>query len=231
MPSPEPLPDRCGARCRGGGYCTQRKMPNGRCKMHGGLTPSGADHPAFRHGRYSKIWGRFADVVEAAMDDEDLLDARAGVAGALAAMEEAAERLQKGDTPEFRKRVQALHREGMALLREDPPAALAKLRELSDLIDRGVREDRAFRDLVNRSDMHRRAVNDAIKLKFCAGAAMNIGELRVFLDALIDILIQVAGREVACEVMSRFDRERLGGRIARMSAPLGAEQGAASQLG
>lgn len=59
MPSEEPLPDRCGAKCRGereGQYCTQYPV-NGseRCRMHGGHSPGGDGAPegngrAITHG-------------------------------------------------------------------------------------------------------------------------------------------------------------------------------------
>lgn len=46
MPSDEPLDDRCAARCRDGGYCTQWPIQgSNRCKMHGGLTPTKDENP------------------------------------------------------------------------------------------------------------------------------------------------------------------------------------------
>ena len=51
MTSEEPRPDRCAAKCRDGGYCTQYPV-NGRerCKMHGGKQPQGMDSPNAVHG-------------------------------------------------------------------------------------------------------------------------------------------------------------------------------------
>lgn len=46
-------PMQCGARTRSGGMCKTAPMANGRCRMHGGMTPTGAVLPQFRHGRYS----------------------------------------------------------------------------------------------------------------------------------------------------------------------------------
>ncbi|MFC7188201.1 HGGxSTG domain-containing protein [Halorubrum yunnanense] len=51
-------PDSCGATTRDGDPC---QLPAGwgtdtdagRCKLHGGATPSGPDHPAYTHGLYS----------------------------------------------------------------------------------------------------------------------------------------------------------------------------------
>lgn len=44
----------CGAQTRRGGICQARPMANGRCKVHGGMSLSGSDHPNFKHGLYSK---------------------------------------------------------------------------------------------------------------------------------------------------------------------------------
>jgi hypothetical protein len=45
----------CGAKCRGKNKrCRQPAMLNGRCKLHGGLTPLGIASPHFKHGRRSK---------------------------------------------------------------------------------------------------------------------------------------------------------------------------------
>lgn len=51
MTSEEPLPDRCGAECRNGEYCTQYPVDGAdRCRMHGGTQPKGMDSPNAVHG-------------------------------------------------------------------------------------------------------------------------------------------------------------------------------------
>lgn len=51
MTSEEPIPDRCGAECRDGGYCTQYPVDGTeRCRMHGGTQPTGMDSPNAVHG-------------------------------------------------------------------------------------------------------------------------------------------------------------------------------------
>lgn len=43
MTTDEPLPDRCGAQCRDGGYCENYpKGDNARCRMHGADSDGGA---------------------------------------------------------------------------------------------------------------------------------------------------------------------------------------------
>lgn len=55
MTSEEPLPDRCGAECRDGNYCTQYPVEDrDRCKMHGGKSPRGMNSPNAVHGLRSE---------------------------------------------------------------------------------------------------------------------------------------------------------------------------------
>jgi uncharacterized protein YjcR len=52
---PMHLSPRCGARTRSGSRCQSPAMPNGRCRMHGGLSPGApkGNRNAFKHGRYT----------------------------------------------------------------------------------------------------------------------------------------------------------------------------------
>jgi hypothetical protein len=65
----------CGAKTRGGGRCKKPAMPNGRCKLHGGKTPSGTDSVHFKHGLYSNAFkGRLAERFAQAEAEETPLD-------------------------------------------------------------------------------------------------------------------------------------------------------------
>ena len=45
----------CGAKLRGrDAYCQKHGMLNGRCRLHGGLSPKGKDHWNFQHGHCTK---------------------------------------------------------------------------------------------------------------------------------------------------------------------------------
>jgi hypothetical protein len=45
----------CGAKLRGrDAHCQKHGMFNGRCRLHGGLSPKGQDHWNFRHGWCTK---------------------------------------------------------------------------------------------------------------------------------------------------------------------------------
>jgi hypothetical protein len=65
----------CGALVvKKGRPCTRAAMANGRCQVHGGMTPHGVASPHFKHGRYSKyLPTRLADRYEEAERDPNLL--------------------------------------------------------------------------------------------------------------------------------------------------------------
>jgi len=44
----------CGAKTRSGDHCQKYGMLNGRCRLHGGLSPKGMEHWNFQHGQCSK---------------------------------------------------------------------------------------------------------------------------------------------------------------------------------
>lgn len=44
----------CGAKTRSGGSCRQPAMLNGRCRLHGGKSLSGANHGRYVHGFRTK---------------------------------------------------------------------------------------------------------------------------------------------------------------------------------
>ena len=52
---PMHLSRRCGARTRNGSPCRSAAMANGRCRMHGGMSPGApkGNKNAFKHGHYA----------------------------------------------------------------------------------------------------------------------------------------------------------------------------------
>ena len=47
---------QCAAKTRSGLPCQKYGMLNGKCRLHGGLSLSGQQHPNFKHGRRSKAY-------------------------------------------------------------------------------------------------------------------------------------------------------------------------------
>lgn len=66
----------CGAKLRGKDkICQKPPMANGRCRLHGGATPSGPASPNFKHGRYAAVFrGTLAEKFDTASADTKPLD-------------------------------------------------------------------------------------------------------------------------------------------------------------
>lgn len=65
----------CGAKTKRGTPCGGIPMANGRCRLHGGKTPTGMALPQFKHGRYSKhIPARLMERYHEAANDPQLLE-------------------------------------------------------------------------------------------------------------------------------------------------------------
>ena len=66
----------CGAKLRGKDKtCQKSPMANGRCRLHGGLTPSGIESPNYKHGRYADAFkGQLAAKFNTASIDMQPLD-------------------------------------------------------------------------------------------------------------------------------------------------------------
>lgn len=51
---------KCLAKTRSGMQCQKYGMLNGRCRLHGGLSPKGRDHWNYQHGQATKEYRRNA---------------------------------------------------------------------------------------------------------------------------------------------------------------------------
>lgn len=78
---------KCGAKTRSGGRCRlvagwgTDHVGEGRCKLHGGASLKGPDHPRWKHGRYSKVQHESLRELLAKMeDDPDPLDTKPEIA-------------------------------------------------------------------------------------------------------------------------------------------------------
>lgn len=71
----------CGAKTRSGEPCKGKPMLNGRCRMHGGSTPSGIALPQTKTGRYSKyLPDNIRDRYHQALGDNELISLRDEIA-------------------------------------------------------------------------------------------------------------------------------------------------------
>ena len=143
---PQTLPAQlCGAKNRQGEPCHGPAMANGRCRMHGGMTPGGIASPQFKTGRYSKyLPGRLSERYQEATEDADLLAIREDVALLDARLADVLSRVDTGESGEMWKQLRdqvGLYRKAKEGERE------TVLSELFSLIETGLSEIYAWQEV------------------------------------------------------------------------------------
>jgi hypothetical protein len=150
---------RCGARTRRGEPCRNAGMPpSNRCRMHGGASLRGIEHPNFRHGKFAKdLLPRLQQDYYRTLEDSRILALvdeiallstrihdvlRSGESGKAwkdvhAAWSEVDEAVSEGDAHRLRKGLEEMERTIRSGLRdqrhwEEIGALLERLRKLKD---------------------------------------------------------------------------------------------------
>ena len=141
-PTETKLPRECGARRRNGMPCKAPAMPNGKCRIHGGLSPKGTAAGRYKTGKYSKylpknIHGDY----RAALRDENLISLREQ----LALLESRQMELVRGLEQNPPIPWSALQNLTGQLLKDGPKPEL--LAQLKDLIGEGQAAARAQKGL------------------------------------------------------------------------------------
>lgn len=163
--------------------------------MHGGTAPTGLASPNFKHGRYSKAFGKIGKRFEESINDPALLDPRRAVATQDLIVTKCAERLADTDSPEFRKRASNLYDDVEAAARDGDAEALGPaLTALGKHIRNGKAEDQALRNLSTAATELVKQQRDywaialAHKASYTADemSALLFGVTRSLLDAGID---------------------------------------------
>ena len=185
--------------------CRQPKEPGYEvCRYHGGRS-SGAP---MKHGRFSARMGRFRGMFEAALDsNEDLLDLRNTLAIFDVAVQNAAERLEAKDTPDFRDRAWRLYQSARAAETVEEQGAL--LAQLGEHLRDGIAEDEAFANLVDMAERLAVRQEKAWGIKLSASQALNAQDMVVLMGRFIDIVLAEAPGS-ASQIVNRIDHEILG---------------------
>lgn len=102
----------CGAKTRDGGECQNAAMANGRCRMHGGLSPAGVASPRFKTGKFSRyLPERLLERYEEAQGDETLLELRDEIALTDTRLLDLLSRVDTGESGAIWKKLQQLWKE------------------------------------------------------------------------------------------------------------------------
>ncbi len=198
-PEEDKIPGRCNALTRRGTWCTNRPV-QGRttCRMHGGASPRGKNHPSFTTGRYSKhVPARLMESYVEALQDPDLIDASSSVALLDARVCELL-----GDSGGGRawRDGERLHRElSAAIAKGSEPEAAAALGALGEHLAEGAAEARLWREIRETLDDRRRQVDVQRRLLETRGQLIAASRVVALLAGIEDVVHGVVRDRAARE--------------------------------
>ncbi|MFN7949450.1 MAG: HGGxSTG domain-containing protein [Blastocatellia bacterium] len=139
----------CGAMTRSGQPCHSPAMPNGRCRMHGGTTPSGVASPHFIHGGYSKhLPLRLAARINELTADPLLLELRGDVAVITHRLYELYGRLYDGESGALWQELQdALKELRLQRASKNTARMVLALTRIEQLIERGASDQETWAEI------------------------------------------------------------------------------------
>jgi hypothetical protein len=179
---------KCSGHKTDGSVCSAWAMPNGKCKVHGGMTPRGIASPQYKHGRYSK-----ADMPPALkaraqelLQDDDYLSLRENIAHHDAAIMQTLEGMERGEAGKLWEMLKADKGAMLQARIEGNQGKQANhLNSILALIDRG------YKDYMARLELERQHLSRA-KLVEAEGKRIERAQASVNVAQLTHIIIRMA---------------------------------------
>jgi hypothetical protein len=181
-------------------------MENGRCRDHGGATPSGQDHGAFKHGKYSKdlpanIKSRYEEVRE----DETLTNLREEVALIETRVHEVLSALDAKDSAELWQDIEReFHQFRSAHQAGDQQEASKHLRAVTGLIEEGASQQSKWREIGELVERKRKLVESERKREKALQAYVPLERFSILITAIDEIIRRNVNDD---EVMRDIARE------------------------
>lgn len=180
----------CGAKTRSGGRCQQPAMPNGKCRMHGGLSLVGAAVPAFKHGRYSKYLPlKLMDRYQEALGNLDLLSLQDDLALLDTRLSELLERTQTPDSDSFWLDIQTLSLQVFDALNASPmdtDQAKKSAVKLVELANGALRNEDAWSDIKELLEQRRKTAETEHNRLVKAKQVMTLDEVMTVFAVITD---------------------------------------------
>jgi hypothetical protein len=151
----------CGANLKKGGQCKGKAMQNGRCRLHGGLTPSGVASPHFQTGRYSKyLPERMLERYQEAQTDAELVELREEISLTDARLADLLKKVDTGESGALWAKVQK-HFDKYAELRHKTEKFVEAEKEFNTLesyIQAGISDRYAWAEIAAQVEQRRKLV-------------------------------------------------------------------------
>lgn len=201
-------PRICGAKTRSGGLCQRTALPNGRCSMHGGKSPSGIKASNFKHGRRSKALAKLDADIADRVNAPDLVNTRRGLAVLEGVLAELNELKDVGDGPEFRETARKMLDEAIDCLAEgDEFGARRHMNSLQGYLRRGVDETRALMGLATVAEKYTKGADAYWRTALLGVRAVAPEDHIGTIAAIMAIVEEETDRDHARRILERADRE------------------------
>lgn len=200
-------PYRCCAKAKQTGKrCGNDIVPGRRvCKIHGGLGGRVGT------GRWTDALGKLGPIFDEIQADEDLTDMTRPLALLSLVVEQRMERVDKKDTPEFRKQARKLYDDARDLAATDPEGAAQAMSDLGKLLRDGVSQDAAIDSLVASVEKYRRALEEFWKIRLARQSVMNERDIISLFAYFMQTAQDELGTDGSAKLLRRLDRELLAG--------------------
>lgn len=217
----------CNARTKSGtGYCEHPAgwgtdhLGEGRCKLHGGASLAGRDHPMYKHGRRSAtLPTRLLADFHQAMNDPALLSLREDIATIDARIIDLQKRLDTGEAGNLWRLARTAMsrfksaRESSTMEAETKRHIMAEaLDELDRLIVKGTSDYRAWDEIAKAMNDRRRMIDSEHKRAVAMGQMMSADAVLTLVDSINKVINDVVSdptirAKVAVGIMSLIDKD------------------------
>lgn len=180
----------CGAKTKQGTPCKGKPMTNGRCRLHGGLTPRGLAHPNTKTGRWSKdLPTRLAARYQESLQDPELLNLKEDIALIDSRLAEILENLQDGDTRKLWQDLkEAFGRFEKATINEDKAEQRLSFLDIKRLIQQGNSVYLSWMEAYGVIDQRRRTVESERKRLVEMQQTISYERAMLLIGALVGVI-------------------------------------------
>jgi len=184
-------------------------MPNGKCHLHGGKTPTGIALPQTRHGRYSKyLPSRLSEQYEAAKNDPALLELREDIALIDSRLSDLLKRVDTGESGQVWKELSEAYQDLQDAMRDNNTLDIQEaLQTIYGLIEQGNSDYRAWGEIHEVIEQRRRLVESERKRIVEARQTLTVEQAMLMISALTDIIrTHVTDRKILAAISGDINK-------------------------
>lgn len=217
----------CNARKKdGSGHCTNvagwgtDHVGTGRCKLHGGASLAGREHPGYKHGRRSMtLPRRMLSDFQDALTDETLLSLRGDIALVDSRLTDLLRRVDTGEAGSLWRQARVAMtkfkaaRESSSMEPETKRRVMAEsLDELESIILRGNSDYKAWDEVLRAVNERRRLIESEHKRAVAMGQMMTADAVLTLIDSINRVIQDTIQdgelrAKVATGIMSLIDKD------------------------